>query len=54
MAAEIQHARGIEATLVRGKGGEFEITLEGRLLFSKKAEGRFPETAEILAHLPAP
>jgi selT/selW/selH-like putative selenoprotein len=37
---------------VRGSGGEFEITLDGRLVYSKRAEGRFPEHEEILALLP--
>ena len=39
--------------LIKGGGGEFEITLDGRLLFSKKAEGRFPAHEEVLALLPA-
>jgi selT/selW/selH-like putative selenoprotein len=37
---------------VRGSGGEFEITLDGRLVYSKRAEGRFPGHEEILALLP--
>jgi selT/selW/selH-like putative selenoprotein len=36
-----------EITLVKGGSGVFEITLNGRLAFSKKALGRFPEEAEI-------
>lgn len=38
---------------MRGSGGEFEITLDGRLIFSKKREGRFPEFEEVLALIPA-
>jgi selT/selW/selH-like putative selenoprotein len=38
---------------VRGSGGEFEITLDGRLIFSKRKEGRFPDPDEVLALLPA-
>jgi len=38
---------------VRGGGGEFEVTLDGRLIFSKRAEGRFPSPEEVLAHIPA-
>jgi selT/selW/selH-like putative selenoprotein len=38
---------------VRGGGGEFEITVDGKLIFSKKAEHRFPEHEEVLALLPA-
>ncbi len=29
----------------------FEISVNGRLIFSKKKEGRFPEDGEILALL---
>jgi len=29
-------------------GGVFEVTVDGDLVFSKKAEGRFPEDAEII------
>jgi|TARA_B100000315_G_C14013575_1_gene335621 selT/selW/selH-like putative selenoprotein len=32
-------------------GGRFEVTVDGDLIFSKVAEGRFPENAEILAKL---
>lgn len=49
----IRKERGVEAKLVPGSGGEFEITLDGRLIFSKRAEGRFPEPEEVLAQLPA-
>lgn len=30
-----------------GTGGIFEITLNGQMLFSRKAAGRFPEAKEI-------
>jgi len=53
LAAEIKKLRGVDSTLVRGSGGEFEITVDGQLMFSKKAEGRFPEFEEVLAKLPA-
>ena len=52
MAAEIKKARGIDATLIRGSGGQFEVTLDGQLIFSKKQLGRFPETQEILTRIP--
>lgn len=34
-------------TLVPGTGGVFEISVDGGLLWSRKAEGRFPEIAEL-------
>lgn len=40
--------RGVEEVeLVKGVAGVFEITVDGRLAFSKKQLGRFPEDAEI-------
>ena len=36
-----------EVELVKGVGGVFEITVDGRLVFSKKQLCRFPEDAEI-------
>ena len=33
--------------LQSGSSGRFEITLDGELLFSKKASGRFPKPGEI-------
>ena len=37
--------------LIAGAGGVFEVTADGRLLFSKKETGRFPEDEEILVLL---
>jgi selenoprotein W-related protein len=36
-----------EVELVKGVAGVFEITIDGKLVFSKKQLGRFPEDAEI-------
>ena len=52
MAAEIKRERGIDTILHKGSGGQFEVVLDGQLLFSKKQEGRFPELQEILSRLP--
>ena len=32
---------------MKGRNGVFEITVDGRLAFSKKALGRFPTDAEV-------
>jgi selenoprotein W-related protein len=37
--------RGVE--LQSGSSGRFEISLDGELVFSKKASGRFPARGEI-------
>jgi len=34
--------------LRKSSGGVFELTVDGRLRFSKKATGRFPTDAEVL------
>ena len=34
-------------TLIPSGGGVFEITINGEVVFSKKAQDRYPETAEI-------
>jgi selT/selW/selH-like putative selenoprotein len=35
-------------TLKRGGGGVFEITVDGRLAYSKKATGAFPDEGQVL------
>ncbi len=34
-------------TLIPGSGGQFEVVVNGDLVFSKKAEGRYPEVKEL-------
>lgn len=34
-------------TLVPGSGGQFEVVVNGDLVFSKTAEGRYPEIKEL-------
>jgi selenoprotein W-related protein len=36
-----------EVALVPGKGGVFEVRLDGETLWSRAAEHRFPETKEV-------
>jgi selenoprotein W-related protein len=35
--------------LVSSSGGTFDISLDGQLVFSKKAGGRFPKPGEVAA-----
>jgi selenoprotein W-related protein len=37
-----------EFTLLPATGGVYELSLDGELIFSKKALGRFPEEGEVL------
>lgn len=34
--------------MIPSGGGKFEITIDGELVYSKIAEGRFPENAEVV------
>ena len=40
-----------QVVLRKSGGGVFEITVNGRLAFSKKATGRFPTEQEVAAAL---
>jgi len=36
-----------EVALIPGTGGIFEVRLDGEMIFSRKQEGRFPESKEL-------
>ena len=36
-----------EVALMPGKGGVFEVRLDGETLWSRKAQGRFPDVKEL-------
>ncbi len=38
----------MDAELVRGSGGIFDVAVDGQIVFSKKLAGRFPEVDEAL------
>jgi selT/selW/selH-like putative selenoprotein len=42
---------GIEAELIRGGGGVFDVVADGDLVFSKYEVGRFPNKKEVLDKL---
>ena len=52
--AEIKRQRAkVDTKLVKGGGGQFDVALDGKLIFSKKQAGRFPNPQEILDQIPA-
>jgi hypothetical protein len=51
LAAEIKKAKGVDAELVKGAGGIFDVYDGERLVFSKHQEHRFPEADEIIGDL---
>jgi predicted Rdx family selenoprotein len=40
-----------EASAVSGEKSQFDVVADGRVVFSKQQEGRFPETEEIIQAL---
>lgn len=51
LTAKIKDKKEIEVEFIKSRGGVFEVSLDGQLIFSKKAEERFPEDDEILNQL---
>jgi hypothetical protein len=41
------------AEMVPGDASQYDVFVDEQLVFSKQAEGRWPELGEILAKLPA-
>jgi selenoprotein W-related protein len=51
LADAIKKEVGIEPKLTKGKDGIFDVLLDGKMVFSKHQQGRFPEHDEVLAPL---
>lgn len=48
MAAKIKEACGINAELIEGDNGIFDVTVDGKLIYSKHETGVFPDDREII------
>jgi selT/selW/selH-like putative selenoprotein len=51
LAAKIREEIGVEAELIRGDDGIFDVSVDGKRIYSKDETGRFPEPEEILSEL---
>lgn len=51
LALAIEREFGIRPRLVPSRGGVFEVTVGGKLVFSKKATWRLPDADEIFYHV---
>jgi selenoprotein W-related protein len=51
LAEAIEKEIGIKPEYIKSGGGVFEIEADGKLIFSKKQEFRFPENTEIIQKL---
>jgi selenoprotein W-related protein len=50
-AALEKNFKDVDVKLIEGSGGVFEVAIDGKLVFSKKKTGRFPEHEEIFSNL---
>ena len=48
MAAALKASFSVEAQLIKGSGGVFDVTVDGELIFSKDDQNRFPTNDEIV------
>jgi selenoprotein W-related protein len=53
LAAKIKREFGINAELIKGGGGVFDVKADGKLIYSKHETGRFPENQEVINALAA-
>ncbi len=51
LAAKISEELGIEALLIKGVAGVFDVIADGTVVFSKLEEQRFPQDTEIIEAL---
>lgn len=49
MGEELKEKIGAEVELIAGSDGIYDVTLDSKIIFSKFAKGRFPETKEIIS-----
>ena len=38
---------GVDSRLTKGSGGVFDVVVDGKLVFSKRDTGRFPDPGEV-------
>jgi hypothetical protein len=51
LAATIKQAVGVDAELIEGGNGIFDVVADGQMIFSKYDAERFPEHDEIITAL---
>jgi selenoprotein W-related protein len=49
MGDELQKNLGAEIELIAGANGIFDVAVDGRMIFSKFEQGRFPQSREIIS-----
>ena len=41
-------SKGIKVNLIKGSNGVFDVEIDGKLVYSKRNTGRFPNRGELL------
>ena len=49
MGEELAKNLGAEVELIAGSNGIFDVTVGGKMIFSKFEQGRFPQADEIIS-----
>ena len=49
MGEKLKKIPGAEIELIAGSNGIFDVRVNGKMLFSKFEQGRFPQTDEIIS-----
>jgi selT/selW/selH-like putative selenoprotein len=51
LAALLKKHCSIHAELIKSSGGVFEVVVDGKLIYSKKATGEFPDEMKLIKGL---
>jgi len=54
VAAELKKNLGVDAQLIAGRGGIFDVAVDGKVIYSKSITGRFPKNGEVTGLLKTP
>ena len=53
LADELRQQFGVEAKLVPGSHGIFDVLVDGKMVYSKHETGRFPNPGEVTGNIQA-
>lgn len=54
LAAALKKHCSINTELIKSSGGVFEVIVDGKLVYSKKATGEFPDEMKLVRDLARP
>jgi selT/selW/selH-like putative selenoprotein len=51
LAAKIKQVTGLESSTRPGQSGQFDVSVDGKLIYSRFETGEFPEEEDIIKSL---